>query len=299
MESYERAGQAPWFEYRSKIKKLIIENGVTSIGKWAFANIGITEVNMPDSVTFINTGAFLECKFEKIALIGVNKIWNQAFNRCEHLKKVTFGENDSLTIMKDAFWGVENLEIHITAKNPPDLSNDIEVESGFTLHVPKESEILYARAFGWNALPQTESAYDKIEKIKEAERKEREKREAAEAKEREKREKEREKQRQADAKERDRQDKERDKRAAADAKADAAAAKAREKEDKEWEKQRQHKYKQSGGYTFCQYCGCETAYSSICYGRVHGHNYVLINGEIKCNKCGVRNQYHAKDNCKG
>ncbi len=54
--------RAPWVAYGSLIKKVVIENGVTSIGDWAFYECtGITEITISDSVTSINQGAFYGC----------------------------------------------------------------------------------------------------------------------------------------------------------------------------------------------------------------------------------------------
>ena len=43
----------PWLSKSSKIKKVVIKDGVTSIGDWAFFDCNMTEISIPDSVTSI------------------------------------------------------------------------------------------------------------------------------------------------------------------------------------------------------------------------------------------------------
>jgi hypothetical protein len=51
---------ATWYHYRENITSVIIENGVTSIGKEAFYNCsGLTSVTIPASVTSIGAEGFL------------------------------------------------------------------------------------------------------------------------------------------------------------------------------------------------------------------------------------------------
>lgn len=52
---------APWYSYNSAIKSIIINDGVTSIGQFAFYNCEAISVSMPSSVTEIATQAFREC----------------------------------------------------------------------------------------------------------------------------------------------------------------------------------------------------------------------------------------------
>ena len=53
---------APWRLNRGKISRIVIEDGINSIGNNAFRNCGIlTEITIPDSVVRIGRGAFSSC----------------------------------------------------------------------------------------------------------------------------------------------------------------------------------------------------------------------------------------------
>ena len=53
---------APWYNDRKKIKKVVIEKGVTSIGTAAFLDCtGLTSITIPNSVTSIGQSVFQDC----------------------------------------------------------------------------------------------------------------------------------------------------------------------------------------------------------------------------------------------
>ena len=61
MDNYDNS-PAPWSSYAVSIKKIIIEEGVTSIGKQAFKNCyNLTYVYIPDTMKTIHEKAFMEC----------------------------------------------------------------------------------------------------------------------------------------------------------------------------------------------------------------------------------------------
>ena len=54
--------ESPWSEYQSEITTIIINEGVTSIGAFAFLNCSnLISVTIPESVTIIVDGAFVSC----------------------------------------------------------------------------------------------------------------------------------------------------------------------------------------------------------------------------------------------
>ena len=53
-------GVVPWYEYRDQIVVVSIEDGITSIGNWAFAHTQVSELQIPPSVETIGENAMPE-----------------------------------------------------------------------------------------------------------------------------------------------------------------------------------------------------------------------------------------------
>ncbi len=51
----------PWYASKSRIKRVYLPEGLTSIGRYAFSKTAITKINIPDSVSVIHDAAFLDC----------------------------------------------------------------------------------------------------------------------------------------------------------------------------------------------------------------------------------------------
>ena len=101
MESYTTAGEAPWYEYCSEIKTVVIGDEVTSIGGFSFYRCQeLTEVTIGSRVTTIEKRAFSHCKKLSAITFGsqVTTISRYAFNQCESLKTVTLP--DGLTTIE-------------------------------------------------------------------------------------------------------------------------------------------------------------------------------------------------------
>lgn len=83
---------APWFGYRGSISTVVVENGVTTIGNYAFSNCsGITSVAIPESVSSIGNDAFYKCKSLILVTIpeGVTAIGERVFFGCSSLTDIT------------------------------------------------------------------------------------------------------------------------------------------------------------------------------------------------------------------
>jgi len=118
MADYSNYTKTPWYEKRSSIKTITIEDGVTTIGDNAFHICwSLTKVNIANSVTTIGECAFHNCYALKSIEIpeGVTTIEEGAFEMCFGLTTVSLP--DSLTTIEDiAFMSCDKLEsVHIPA----------------------------------------------------------------------------------------------------------------------------------------------------------------------------------------
>ncbi len=84
---------APWFSASANITSIVIGNGVTSVGTYAFSGLdNVNTVTIPDSVDLIAEGAFAAMSglTEVVIPEGVAVIDYYAFSNCASLESVTF-----------------------------------------------------------------------------------------------------------------------------------------------------------------------------------------------------------------
>lgn len=80
----------PWHSERESIRKVVIEEGVTSIGNFAFSFCNVQEVTIPSTVTSIGKRAFMGTPLSSVVIPeGVKTIGENAFWRCTSLQTVT------------------------------------------------------------------------------------------------------------------------------------------------------------------------------------------------------------------
>ncbi len=118
---YDRSEKAPWYYISEAVNKVVIEDGVTSIGCYAFANFAkLTEVTIPDSVTRLEMDAFQNCKSLKSVAIPENVyyIGYEVFYGCESLTEIKLP--DGVTrIWGSVFAGCTNLvKFEVNETNP-------------------------------------------------------------------------------------------------------------------------------------------------------------------------------------
>ena len=99
----------PWESNRSEIKKVILKNGVTSIGDYAFRDCSnMTSVTIPKGVKSIGSRAFYNCSSLTSVTIpdSVTSIGSYAFGACNNIKEVHI--TDIAAWCKISFWHETN-----------------------------------------------------------------------------------------------------------------------------------------------------------------------------------------------
>ena len=102
---------APWDSYKEKIETVIIGNGATTIGTYAFEECSkIISVDIPNSVTTIGYFAFNECSRLTSVIIpdAVTAIGYAAFSNCSKLTSINI-PNSVRVIDEQTFSGCSSL----------------------------------------------------------------------------------------------------------------------------------------------------------------------------------------------
>lgn len=133
MYAYDSENLPPWDSFKDKIKTVIIGDGITNVGRYAFLDCkNITSVKIADTVTEIKIGAFANCTSLESVIIpdAVTTINTTSFTGCTSLKTVKLGSGvnaiyrafqnctslksiylpDGVTAINGAFEGCTSLE---------------------------------------------------------------------------------------------------------------------------------------------------------------------------------------------
>jgi len=104
MQDFAIYYHVPWYNVMSSIETLVIEEGITSIGNYAFYECNFTSVTIPGNVTMIGNRAFYRCRSltSLTILEGVKTIGDHAFAE-SGLTSVTIPEGVE-TIGESAFF---------------------------------------------------------------------------------------------------------------------------------------------------------------------------------------------------
>ncbi|MGM9740299.1 MAG: leucine-rich repeat domain-containing protein [Candidatus Cryptobacteroides sp.] len=112
MEDYSSYSKTPWAANNRTPNNVVVCDGVTSIGAYAFANVSIVEVDMPDnSLKNVGAGAFKGSLIKTIWMSqSTTEIGEEAFAGCKSLKQVHIPDNIE-TIGGYAFSGCTSLNM--------------------------------------------------------------------------------------------------------------------------------------------------------------------------------------------
>lgn len=121
MDEYEYI-HMPWKEYRSVIKKVVIEDGITKICDDAFHDcIALENVEISDSVTWISEYSFAGCTSLKSIRIPVNVslIEPGAFANCMALEKIEYNAKNITSVHNYPFdrCGTQGVGIEVVFGN--------------------------------------------------------------------------------------------------------------------------------------------------------------------------------------
>ncbi len=131
---YESSYKTPWAAHQNSVKKLVFEEGITSIGERAFSGYKyLEEIVIEGEMTHIGYEAFFEASFKSLEINNVKEIGERAFCRNLSLKTLAIGEG--VEILSDQAFS------YCTALSDVSLSEGLKEMKYYSFYSSKITEI--------------------------------------------------------------------------------------------------------------------------------------------------------------
>ena len=127
----------------SKLESIVLNEGLTSIGRYAFANTQIREIVFPSTLLSLGDSVFYNCDYLTKVVMNNKLITIPSFTfwSCNQLKEVTFSTRLK-TIGESAFSDCYNLSNVILPNGVETINNNAFWYSGLTIFVPSTVKTL-------------------------------------------------------------------------------------------------------------------------------------------------------------
>ncbi len=155
MEDYSEESSAPWAEQYENIMAVVVDDGVTSIGEYAFYYCMAASFELPTTLESIGAHAFeLSCVSELAIPAAVNTIGAGAFSDCACLTSITVAaRNTSFTSDGGVLYKAKELICYPAAKE------------GTEYTVANDTTSIAANAFAGNTYLKSVSIPDSVKSI--------------------------------------------------------------------------------------------------------------------------------------
>ena len=152
MFNWDSAEAVPWNVYRGKIKNIILSEGITSIGKFAFQSCtNLSIIKVPDSVSLIGESAFSGCTDLKSVILNKSAFNSNAFPDLSQDKFHFYYDVEYYFVGKGKItgktrsYGTDKLEITISHEdyyglNKLRMSNESEGDNYIDKYLPIDSD---------------------------------------------------------------------------------------------------------------------------------------------------------------